>query len=187
MSASQLLRQAIQNSTVIDSEVESILPHVVPLNEVQSLPPLLKQLRRPSRMTKLQSSYPPRHRHTQYYGFWITQQWLIDLGKNIQHPNDHLYPPYIDEYFMRGFDHIQWAVGINPLTVEICLQLKKGGAPPEYVDADGDVLILSVMSDDEQDYPIRPAQEQVDYLTKVLDREPHWWVGVWPRSSWERM
>ncbi|OJA14226.1 hypothetical protein AZE42_06171 [Rhizopogon vesiculosus] len=130
MSASQLLRQAIQNSTVLDSEAESILPH----------------------------------RHTQYYGFWITQQWLIDLGKNIQHPNDHLYPPYIDEYFMRGFDHIQWAVGINPMSVEVCLQPKNGGAPPEYLDADGDVLILSVMSDDEEDYPIRPAQKQVDYL-----------------------
>jgi hypothetical protein len=85
----------------------------------------------------------------------------------------------------RGFEHIQWAVGIDPLTLEFCLQPGKRGAPPQYVDADGEILILSVMSDDEEDYPVRPAQEQVDYLTKVLGRKPQWWVGVSLRNEWE--
>ncbi|OAX31309.1 hypothetical protein K503DRAFT_870679 [Rhizopogon vinicolor AM-OR11-026] len=185
MSASQLLRQAVQNSTVIDREEESILPHVVPLNEAQPLPTPLTKLQRPSHITKLQSSYPPRHRHTQYYGFWITREWLIDLGKQIPLPQDHTYPPYTEDYLMRGFEHIQWAVGIEPLTLEFCLQPKKGGAPPECVDTGGQILILSVMSDDEEDYPVRPAQEQVDYLTRVLGRKPQWWVGIWLRNEWE--
>jgi hypothetical protein len=161
------------------------LPPIVPLNAAQSIPPPLEQLLRPSRPSQLEFSYPSRHRHTQFYGFWINQQWLVDLGKNVQYPEDHLDPPNDDDYFLRGFEHISWAVRIDPLTVQLCLQPKKDGAPPEYVDADGEVFVLSVFSDEEADYPARPAQEQVDYLTKVLGRKPRWWVGIWPRNDWE--
>jgi hypothetical protein len=55
----------------------------------------------------------------------------------------------------------------------------KSGLPAEQLAADGEVLILSVMSDEEEDYPVRPVQEQIDYLTNVLGRKPRWSVE-WP-------
>jgi hypothetical protein len=34
-----------------------------------------------------------------------------------------------------------------------------------------------VFSAGEVDGPLRPVQEQVDYLTELLGRRPQWWVG----------
>jgi hypothetical protein len=142
-------------------------------------------LERPSNPHRLAISHPPRLRHTQYYGFSITKQWLVDLGKNIQYPSDHLDPPDDGRYFLRGYQYIQWAVRIHLLGVELCFQAKKDGAPPEHVKANGKVLVLSVLSDGDVDSPLCPVQEQVDYLTELLGRKPRWWVGIWPRNDWE--
>jgi hypothetical protein len=142
-------------------------------------------LERPSEPHQLAISYPPRHRHTLYYGFSISKQWLVDLGKNIQYSSDHLDPPDYDCYFLRGYQYIRWAVKIHFLGVELCFQAKKDGAPPDHVKANGNVLVLSVLSDEEVDNPIRPVQEQVDYLTELLGRKPRRWVGIWPRNDWE--
>ncbi|KAG1735264.1 uncharacterized protein EDB91DRAFT_1348299 [Suillus paluster] len=166
MSASELLRQFMQNLRA-QPEVKSSLPPLVPL-------------KRPSRPHPSQFSYPPRHRHTQFYGFWIDEQWLIELGKNIQDPEDRVRPPKERDLWFRGFSHICWAVRIDPLTVELCFQPSQDGAPPEYVDAEGEVFVLSVCSDNEEDELVIPFQEQVDYLATILGREPRWWVSVWP-------
>ncbi|KAG1736337.1 hypothetical protein EDB19DRAFT_1721720 [Suillus lakei] len=169
MSASELLRQSMQNLRV--TEAKSTQPPLVPPRF-----PCPHQL---------DLSYPPRHRHTQYYGFWIDREWLTDLGKNIHYPEDRLDPPSDRDFWLRGFGHISWAVRIDPLTIQVCLQPKQDGAPPKHVDADGEVFVLSVCSDDEADYPVIPFQEQVDYLENLFGRKPRWWVGIWPRNDWE--
>ncbi|KAG2035637.1 hypothetical protein BDR03DRAFT_961757, partial [Suillus americanus] len=60
----------------------------------------------------------------------------------------------------------------------MCFQPKQDGAPPEHVNADGEVFVLSVCSDDEADYPVIPFQEQVDFLSNLLGRKPRWWDSV---------
>ncbi|KAG1736355.1 hypothetical protein EDB19DRAFT_2026030, partial [Suillus lakei] len=130
---------------------------------------------------QLDLSYPPRNRHKQYYGFWLDHQWLIDLGKNVRNPEDRIEPPSENDFWLRGLGEICGAVKINSLTIEMCFQPEQNGAPPEHVDANGRVFVLSVCSDDEADYPVIPSQEQVDYLANLLGRQPRWWVSIWSR------
>ncbi|KAG1737073.1 uncharacterized protein EDB91DRAFT_1290964 [Suillus paluster] len=178
MSASKLSRQAIQNSWF--NETKSTLPRLVPC-------------KLPSHPHKLELSYPPKQRYTHNYGFWLSPEWLIDLGKHIRLIEDCVEPPDHTEFWMRGIGYIRWALDIDPLTaencfltIEHCVQPETNGAPIECVDSDGEVVVLSVCSDNETDIRVIPYQEQVDYLSNLLGRKPQWWVNIClPRNAWE--
>ncbi|KAG1796127.1 uncharacterized protein BJ212DRAFT_1582393 [Suillus subaureus] len=170
MSASELLRQSMQNLRVV--ETKSTLPPLVPF-------------RFTVRPHKLKLSYPPRQRYKQNYGFWLSDEWLAELGKNIRLPEDSYDPPTQKDFWKRGFAHIRGCVDIDPLTIENCFQPQTNGAPTEYLDVDGEVVVLSVCSDDEDEIPVIPWQEEVDYLANILGRPPQWWVNIYPRNDWE--
>ncbi|KAG0705844.1 hypothetical protein DFH29DRAFT_1067267 [Suillus ampliporus] len=131
----------------------------------------------------------PRHHlkqhYKQNYGFWINDKWPADLGKHIRYPEDGFEPPNEKELSIRGFAYLRWAVDIDPLTMENCFQPEKNSAPPECLDVDEEVMVLSVCSDDEAEIPVIHYQEQVDYLLNLLGRQLQRWVNIWPRNDWE--
>ncbi|KAG1736352.1 hypothetical protein EDB19DRAFT_1829978 [Suillus lakei] len=150
------------------------------LAENKSTIPPLVPLKLTSPPHKLKLSYPPPQRYKQNYGFWFSDKWLTELGKHYRLPEDRLNPPPDEEFWLRGCSHLYNAVRIKSMTIEICFQPKTNGAPPEFLDIDGEVAVLSVCSDDVEE--ALPSQEQVDYLTEVLDRMPQWWVNIKPRK-----
>ncbi|KAG1736358.1 hypothetical protein EDB19DRAFT_2040357 [Suillus lakei] len=126
-----------------------------------------------------------RIRYKRNYGFWPSDEWLAELGNNIRLPEDPYEPPTQKQFWMRGFAHIRGCVDIDPLTIENNFQPETNGAPLEYLDVDGEVVVLSVCFDDEAEIPVIPWQEQVGYLTDILGRQPQWWVNIWPRNPWD--
>ncbi|KAG1774448.1 hypothetical protein EV702DRAFT_1240575 [Suillus placidus] len=45
--------------------------------------------------------YPHRNCHKQYYGFWISREWMIDLVKNGHYPEDCVEPPRDCDVWLR--------------------------------------------------------------------------------------
>ncbi|KAG2031737.1 hypothetical protein BDR03DRAFT_971866, partial [Suillus americanus] len=183
MSTSELLRQSMQNLRVSPLYVAYTSSfELVTQNQVaetkSTLPPLVPfKFTSPPRKFKL--SYPALQHYKQNFGFWLSDQWLIELGKHTHLPEDRFDPPLDEDFWMRGVAYICETVGLEGLTVEHCFQPKTNGAPPQFLDADGEVLVLSVCDDVEDDIP---SQQQVDYLTNLLCRPPQWWINIYPRN-----
>lgn len=71
---------------------------------------------------------------------------LIELGKHSHLPEDR-FNPSLDEYFwMRGVAYIYETVVLEGLSliVERCFQLRTNGAPPRFLDVDGEVFGICV-------------------------------------------
>ncbi|KAG1820872.1 uncharacterized protein BJ212DRAFT_1477965 [Suillus subaureus] len=171
MSASELLRQSMQNLRVSPLYVAQTINSTAPRTIQVHVSP-----------RKFKLSYPALQHYKQNFGFWLSDQWLIELGKHTHLPEDRFDPPLDEDFWMRGVAYICETVGLEGLTVEHCFQPKTNGAPPQFLDVDGEVLVLSVCDDVEDDIP---SQQQVDYLTNLLGRLPQWWVNIYPRNDWE--
>ncbi|KAG1774451.1 hypothetical protein EV702DRAFT_1269917 [Suillus placidus] len=136
---------------------------------------LLKQsqLYRPSyrsnsRLAHISSSFHTSTRQnnvTNKTTFWLSDEWLAELGKNIRLLEDSYDSPTQKDFWKRGSAHIRGFVDIDPFTVENCFQPETNGAPTQYLNANEEAFVLSVCSDDEDKIS---WQEQLDYLTNVL-------------------
>jgi hypothetical protein len=136
---------------------------------------------------------PKRQPHVQYYGYEVSDAWLIQLvesywpevlpDRNVKH--------YEDTAMTRGFELVRHWTGIYNLDGQDCFNPKGGYVPPEWFalfddddedeefeDIDIDIVHVFVLcSDQEESFKERPTQEDVDYMTKLMGHVPQWWVG----------
>jgi hypothetical protein len=72
---------------------------------------------------------------------------------------------------------LKFHTGIKHLGIESAI--KDHEAPSDTVTVPGrpgEVPIISIFTDEGPSYKRRPSQEQVDRLSRILGKQPRWWV-----------
>ncbi|KAG1860895.1 hypothetical protein F4604DRAFT_1788759 [Suillus subluteus] len=136
---------------------------------------------KPSKPNRINISLPSPQRHRQIYGYYVSEQWLHktarflldklhpDLPETKARTNAHADPSYS---FQKTFR-------IHSLSTSLAILPSGQEVPPDCMDDDA-VCVLYIFSDQPDSYYRRPTQEQVDELTRLVGREPQWWVDVMP-------
>ncbi|KIJ62385.1 hypothetical protein HYDPIDRAFT_114472 [Hydnomerulius pinastri MD-312] len=150
-----------------------------------SQPDQSSQSSRPPRPRRLRTSngpkvpmplrLPPNNGRIKFYGWPITDKFLRDYAIRYM-PTEKLArsPDFL--IAGHGFTLLRWYSRISHLMLEGAIA--PPGMPADYLFEDGAVQILSVCSNERDSYRSRPAQENVDYLAKLIGREseaPLWW------------
>ncbi|KAG0696373.1 hypothetical protein DFH29DRAFT_208477 [Suillus ampliporus] len=149
-------------------------------------------IRRPFKLVR-----PKRQPHLQFYGYAVSPEWLIQFAQ--QHWSEALpdrnAKNYEDIAMTRAYELISGFSGIYNLDRKDCFNPKGGSVPLEWIAVyDGDyddeldddeleaiqidiVHVLTVCSDEEDEFEERPTQEKMDFMTKLIGHGPQWWMG----------
>ncbi|OJA10925.1 hypothetical protein AZE42_03058 [Rhizopogon vesiculosus] len=131
---------------------------------------------------------PPTQPFVQHYGYEVSPAWLIQFA-------EHHYPEGIPDRNDKSYNStaIRLAYDIIRdwgrmciLATNHCFNSPEACPVPTewlatmYDDVDDPedlqgVLVLSVCSDEEDDFEWRPVQAKMDFLTKSIGHEPKWW------------
>ncbi|KAG2119333.1 hypothetical protein DEU56DRAFT_929068 [Suillus clintonianus] len=128
---------------------------------------------------------------------YVSPEWLIDLVEQ-QWPEvlpDRSAKCYEDTATRRAFNLISDLAGIHNLGRKNCVNPQGGSVSPEWITVfEGDyddeldddelaaiqldtVLVLTVCSNQGDEFEERPIHEKMDYMTKLVGCAPRWWVS----------
>ncbi|KIJ63318.1 hypothetical protein HYDPIDRAFT_113299 [Hydnomerulius pinastri MD-312] len=146
-------------------------------NQMQRAKPSRRRSEAPKkpRRVPMKLKRPTQNRHMlQFYGIAVSPEWVQEFGRQRMAKE---YLERADETTIAAYtlQLLEWLTKIDILVFEPAHN--SGDAPPDCL-LDGDVMILSVCSNDSEGYSDRPPQRNMDRLEEIVGRGPaRWWVS----------
>jgi hypothetical protein len=126
---------------------------------------------------RLNLTLPAPRRYRQMYGYCVSEKWLhetvLDFLATL-HPELHPREARSNAYSNACYN-FKKKFGISSLGTGASF-LPPGQVIPAECMCDRYVYVFYICTDQPSNYRWRPTQKQVDELSKLVGREPKWWV-----------
>jgi hypothetical protein len=118
---------------------------------------------------------PKRQSHVQYYGYAVSQEWLIWFSKKFR-PEDRNDMGVTSKQYFEGLAKL---ANIDDFSWKHCFDPNGGSVndeEPKNIPIDT-VEVLYVCSDEEGSIQKCPDEEKLEVMTALLGHGPKWWAG----------